>query len=61
MSQQRTRDDVGEGLGGALEALRVPALHDLDLDAENSLAEEDVANGLVDEVANRLNETEVSD
>jgi len=45
---------VGEGFLGASNALGVPLLHDLDLDAEDSLAEEDMADGVVDEVAARL-------
>lgn len=43
-------DRVGERLGGAGLALGVGATHDLDLDTEHTLAEEDVAGGLVDEV-----------
>lgn len=43
-------DGVGEGLLGAGLALGVGAAHDLDLDAQDTLAEEDVAGGGVDEV-----------
>lgn len=50
----RTRDNVGEGLGGADAALGVPGLHDLDLDAEDTLTHEDVAGGRVDKVADGL-------
>lgn len=47
-------DGVGESLLGAGLALGVGAAHDLDLDAENTLAEEDVAGGVVDEVLGGL-------
>lgn len=47
-------DGVGEGLLGARLALRVRAAHDLDLDTEDTLAEEDVAGGRVDEVLGGL-------
>lgn len=46
----RTGDNVGEGLGGSGNTGRVPGLHDLDLDTENSLSEEDVPHSLVNEV-----------
>lgn len=48
------RDGVGEGLLGARLALGVGAPHDLDLDAEHTLSEEDVAGGMVDEVKSGL-------
>lgn len=47
-------DGVGEGLGGAGLALGVGAAHDLDLDTKDTLAEENVAGGLVDEVLGGL-------
>ena len=50
-----TGNDIGKGFGGSSLALRVPGLHDLDLDTENSLTEQDVSNGSVDEITNRLN------
>lgn len=45
---------VGEGLGWAGLALGVGAAHDLDLDTEHTLAEQDVASGVVDEVLGGL-------
>ena len=47
-------DGVGKSLLGAGLALGVAAAHDLDLDAENTLAEKDVAGGAVDEVLSGL-------
>lgn len=47
-------DGVGEGLLGTRLALGVGAAHDLDLDTQDTLAEEDVASGSVDEVLARL-------
>lgn len=47
-------DCVGKGLGGAGLALGVRSAHNLDLDTEDTLAEEDVASGRVDEVASGL-------
>ena len=47
-------DGVGKSLLGAGLALRVGAPHDLDLDTEDTLAEEDVAGGAVDEVESGL-------
>lgn len=45
---------VGQGLGRAGLALGVGAAHDLDLDAEDTLAQEDVTGGAVDEVTGGL-------
>ena len=47
-------DGVGERLLRASLALGVAAAHDLDLDTEHTLAEQDVAGGAVDEVLGRL-------
>lgn len=47
-------DRIGEGHLGAEDALRIPVLHDLDLDTEDTLAEQDVADGIVNEIAARL-------
>lgn len=47
-------DGVGKGLLGAGLALGVGAPHDLDLDTEDTLAEENVAGGAVDEVERGL-------
>jgi len=47
-------DGVGERLGWAGLALGVGAAHDLDLDTQDTLAEEDVAGGMVDEVLGGL-------
>lgn len=47
-------DRVREGLLGAGLALRVGAAHDLDLDTKDTLAEENVAGGSVDEVVSGL-------
>lgn len=47
-------DSVGEGEGLASASLGVPALHDLDLDAENTLLHENVTNGLVNKVLDGL-------
>lgn len=47
-------DGVGEGLLGTGLALGVGAAHDLDLDAQHTLSEEDVAGGVVDEVLGGL-------
>ncbi|KAI3480308.1 hypothetical protein L1887_57573 [Cichorium endivia] len=44
----------GMGLGHASTSLGVPALHDLDLDAENTLLHQHVADGLVNEVLDGL-------
>lgn len=43
-------DLVGEGVGGAHAALGVVGAHDLDLDTKDTLTEEDVTDGVVDEV-----------
>ena len=51
----QTGHDIREGFGGSGLSLGVPGLHDLDLDTENSLTEENVSNGGVDEITNRLN------
>jgi len=45
---------VGESLGWAGLAFGVGAAHDLNLDTEHTLAEQDVAGGVVDEVLGRL-------
>ena len=47
-------DGVGEGLGWASLALGVRSAHDLDLDTEHTLTEQDVAGGLIDEVLSGL-------
>lgn len=47
-------DGVGERLLGTGLALGVGAAHDLDLDTENTLAEQDVASGVVNEVLGGL-------
>ena len=47
-------DRVGESLLGTSLALGVGTAHDLDLDTENTLAEEDVASGVVNEVLGGL-------
>lgn len=47
-------DGVGESLLGTGLALGVRAAHDLDLDSENTLAEQDVTGGAVDEVLGGL-------
>ena len=47
-------DGVGESLLGAGLALGVGAAHDLDLDTEDTLAEENVTGGVVDEVLSGL-------
>ena len=47
-------DGVGQGLLGTGLALRVGSAHDLDLDTEDTLAQEDVAGGGVDEVLGGL-------
>jgi len=47
-------DGVGERLGGAGLALGVGAAHDLDLDTQDTLSEEDVAGSVVDEVVGGL-------
>jgi len=47
-------DRVGEGLLGAGLALGVGAAHDLDLDTKDTLAEEDVAGGGVNELLGGL-------
>jgi hypothetical protein len=47
-------DRVGEGLLGAGLALGVGTTHDLDLDTEDTLAEENVASGRVDELLGGL-------
>lgn len=47
-------DGVGQGLLGAGLALGVGAAHDLDLDTEDTLAEEDVTGGAVDELLGGL-------
>lgn len=47
-------DGVGQRLLGAGLALRVGAAHDLDLDTEDTLAEQDVTGGAVDEVLGGL-------
>ena len=47
-------DGVGEGFLRAGLAFGVGAAHDLDFDAEDALAEEDVAGGAVDEVVDGL-------
>lgn len=51
---KRTGDNVGKGLGGSKLSLGIVTTHDLDLNTENSLAEENVANGGVDEVTDGL-------
>lgn len=43
-------DLVGEGVGGAHASLGVVGAHDLDLNTKDTLTEEDVADGVVDEV-----------
>jgi hypothetical protein len=52
--ERRTSNNIGKRLGGATEALRIPTLHDLDLDTENTLAEENVTNSLVNKVLDGL-------
>ena len=47
-------DGVREVLGRALSALGVVRLHDLDLDTEDTLSEEDVSDGVVDVVTGGL-------
>lgn len=47
-------DIVGEVLGGALSTGGVGRLHDLDLDTEHTLSEEDVSDGVVNEVTSGL-------
>ena len=47
-------DSVGQGLLGTGLALGVGAAHDLDLDTQDTLAEQNVASGVVDEVLGRL-------
>ncbi len=47
-------DDVRERLLGAENALWVPVAHDLDLDAKDSLAQEDGAHGRIHKVVHRL-------
>jgi hypothetical protein len=47
-------DGVRQGLLGASLALRVGAAHDLDLDTEDTLAEQDVTGGAVDELLGGL-------
>jgi hypothetical protein len=47
-------DNIGEGLGGASASLGIPSLHDLDLDTEDTLTEQDVTDGGVDKVADGL-------
>lgn len=47
-------DGVGQGLLGSGLALGVRATHDLDLDTQNTLAEQNVAGGVVNEVVGRL-------
>ena len=51
----RTGNDIGKGFGGSSLALRVPGFHNFNLDTEDSLTEQDVSNGGVDEITNRLN------
>lgn len=50
----RTGDGVREGLGGTKAALGVPRQHNLDLDTEHTLSEQDVANGVVNKVLGGL-------
>lgn len=45
---------VGKGVGSASAAGGVPSVHNLDLDTENTLLHQDVADGLVDKVADGL-------
>jgi len=47
-------DSVGEREGLASSSFGVPALHDLDLDTENTLLHENVTNGLVNKVLDGL-------
>lgn len=47
-------DSVGEGEGLASTSLGVPALHDLDLNTENTLLHKNVTNGLVNKVLDGL-------
>lgn len=51
-------DHVGDGARGAHAALGVVGAHDLDLDAEHTLAEEDVADSVVDVVDGGLTRVE---
>lgn len=44
-------DVVGEGLLGTCLAFGIGAAHDLDLDTEDTLSEENVTSGVIDEVA----------
>jgi len=47
-------DGIGEGLGGTQLTSGVIALHDLDLDTKNTLSEENVSDGVVDELLSGL-------
>jgi len=47
-------DDIRKSLLGPGLAIRVAAAHDLDLDTENTLAQQDVAGGSVNELTGRL-------
>ena len=47
-------DGIGKGEGLAGTSLGVPALHDLDLDSENTLLHENVTNSLIDKVLDGL-------
>jgi hypothetical protein len=47
-------DGIGEGLAGSKLTFGIPALHDLHFDSEDTLAQENVTDGVVDEVTSGL-------